>query len=929
MSPSSSPSPTTFQGVNGSGYLIDLQLTAFDASFNALLSSSSGYFPTFNGGLNKSVDRVGFQTGVPGFVCLFSTTPTSINPAGPLTNLAGIFNIDAVATLPNGATQITTSWLVGGAFANNEAVTMTTFVLNGTAPTVLPADFATMPGLLSDVVVTPFHVTGAISPTANTSVFVPGQPANASALQVVVFTPQPGETLGVNGFNFVIDLLAIASDERFNPLLTADAGYVPLNANGTNPAITRPGPSVAAPGFVCLLNTTKAGATTNLAGLFQLIGVFSDPGDTTNQLLNGVWPMWQVGAANFGTGASRLTVFFLNTTAPAQVDVTDATVMAGLISAITTVDFFISAPAVTIAPPAPIQAAITFPLATTTQGVNGSGWVVDLVFTSTAVANNAQLLPPFFTAAFENGLNTSVTHAGASTPVPGLVVLLSTTSNNSRTLFGPGQNLAGLFQEFSPFTSAAGLQSFRTLWQVGAPAFGVGVTSTLTAFIVSGTAPALVDPTAPTAGLTLLSTVASVVFNISGTVSQTAATSTFPGPTPANASAVNVKVFTPAPGDTIGVDATDFVIDLRAITTAVGFNPLLSAGAGYVPLFDNGTNPAISHTGPNVAAPGLVVLLSTTAAGANVNLAGLFQINAINTATSPAGALNEVWNSWLATKAAFGTGPSTLTVFFVNGTAPATVVGSPQSQTGLISNVVTVDFFIASSASTGGGSVKGDPWFSGFHSQAPYQVHGVPGAVFNILTAPTLQLNALFAFYGHGDVMTAAQMEAARLASPNAQLPTTQPWSHPGTYLGKLGLKVGGLQLLLEAGDYTSGIAGVAVVADGQRSEVEVGQRVGGRAGSVQRVDAWRLRVVHPLVSFVLVNSDRFFNVEEAALRSSQAHQQMDGLLGQSANPQWKADKGRLFEQHMMFDYLVVKDDGDQAQDALLLSDAFDNNRFA
>ena len=564
------PLPTTFQGVNGSGYIIDIQLTAFNSSFNSLLSAANGYFPTFNGGLNKSIDRVGFQTGVPGLVCLFSTTPTSINPAGNLTNLAGIFNIDAVATLPSGATQITSIWLVGGAFAHNESATMTVFVLNTTAPTVLPADFANMPGILSPIVVTPFHVTGSVSPTADTSIFVPGQPANSGALEVVVFTPVPGETVGLNGFNFVIDLLAIATDVQFNPLLSVAAGYVPLNANGTDPAITRPGPSVAAPGVVVLLNTTTlgTGANTNLAGLFQLNGIFSDSSNPTGQLLNGIWFDWQAGKPSFGSGPSQLIVFILNTT------------------------------------------------------------------------------------------------------------------------------------------------------------------------------------------------------------------------------------------------------------------------------------------------------------------------------------------------------------------APSSIIGAPEEQVGLISNIVRVDFFISPPTA----AVLGDPWFTGFHGQSAYQVHGIPGGVFNLLTAADLQFNALFSFIDHGEAMTAAQMKLARLIT---SAPVTQPWSHPGTYLGKLGLKLGTIQLLIHSGSYKTGIANITVIVDGQtQTTLSVGHSVGDNSGSVERLDAWRLRVVHPLVSLVFVNSDRFFNIEEATLRSHHAFLSLDGLLGQSSNPDWKAEKGRQFEQHMLFDYLVMAEGDKQADDYTLLSNSFDNNKF-
>ena len=73
-----------------------------------------------------------------------------------------------------------------------------------------------------------------------------------------------------------------------------------------------------------------------------------------------------------------------------------------------------------------------------------------------------------------------------------------------------------------------------------------------------------------------------------------------------------------------------------------------------------------------------------------------------------------------------------LTVYVLNSTAPTQVVGdTPTAARADSSSVSTVNFFISAPAAT----VQGDPSFSGFHGQPSYQVHGIPGEVFNVLTA--------------------------------------------------------------------------------------------------------------------------------------------------------------------------------------------------
>jgi predicted lipoprotein with Yx(FWY)xxD motif len=157
---------------------------------------------------------------------------------------------------------------------------------------------------------------------------------------------------------------------------------------------------------------------------------------------------------------------------------------------------------------------------------------------------------------------------------------------------------------------------------------------------------------------------------------------------------VELSVFSPGANDVAGKDGSGFVIDLALTARNKASNRFLAPEAGYKPLFNNPTSPTF-QPGPNGAAPGLVVLLSTTPDtpgtpfhGPNTNLAGLFQINGVG---SVRGGLTQTWNTWQVGRAGFGSGPSILTAYVVKGAAPAVVPGSGLE---VISNKVNVPFTI-------------------------------------------------------------------------------------------------------------------------------------------------------------------------------------------------------------------------------------------
>jgi predicted lipoprotein with Yx(FWY)xxD motif len=154
---------------------------------------------------------------------------------------------------------------------------------------------------------------------------------------------------------------------------------------------------------------------------------------------------------------------------------------------------------------------------------------------------------------------------------------------------------------------------------------------------------------------------------------------------------LKLSVIAPQAGDSAGSGGA-FTVDLALQARTTQANALLS---GYRPAFID-PNSAAFHPGTNAAAPGLVVLLSTTPTiagtplhGANTNLAGVFQINDVGRLSG----LRHTFHSWIVTSPGFfgKNVRATLTAFAVSGTAPAVVTGSEKP----ISNVVRESFTIA------------------------------------------------------------------------------------------------------------------------------------------------------------------------------------------------------------------------------------------
>ena len=144
-----------------------------------------------------------------------------------------------------------------------------------------------------------------------------------------------------------------------------------------------------------------------------------------------------------------------------------------------------------------------------------SAFGVDLSLRAKGPAGNAllsQYQTMFVDPTGPDGKPNPAFHPGHSAAAPGLVVNLSTTPDlgPGTPLRGPNTNLAGVFQNNSITSSHGKIETWND-WQVTSPGFfGRNTTATLTAYVVSGTAPDVV----PAEGLTPVSNVVRKTFSI-------------------------------------------------------------------------------------------------------------------------------------------------------------------------------------------------------------------------------------------------------------------------------------------------------------------------------------------------------------------------------------------------------------------------------
>ncbi len=165
----------------------------------------------------------------------------------------------------------------------------------------------------------------------------------------------------------------------------------------------------------------------------------------------------------------------------------------------------------------PVQVTVFSPGQGDKAGHAGAGFVIDLALDAATPQDDSFLSAANGYKPFFNDPSSPTFHPGFDPGAPGLVVLLSTTRTIPGTLFrGPGTNLAGLFQiNGIARVNHGGIAETWNTWLVGKPVAGAGLQTTLTVFVVRGTAPALIQGE-PEDQPGLISNIVRVTFTIAG-----------------------------------------------------------------------------------------------------------------------------------------------------------------------------------------------------------------------------------------------------------------------------------------------------------------------------------------------------------------------------------------------------------------------------
>jgi hypothetical protein len=156
-----SPGVHDVAGKDGSGFVIDLSLTARNKAANGFVSPEAGYKPLFNNPTSPTF-QPGPDGGAPGLVVLLSTTPDMPGTPfhGPNTNLAGLFQINGVGSVRGGLAQTWNTWQVGKAGFGAGPSVLTAYVVKGTAPAVVSSSGV---DVISNTVNVPFSITAPAS----------------------------------------------------------------------------------------------------------------------------------------------------------------------------------------------------------------------------------------------------------------------------------------------------------------------------------------------------------------------------------------------------------------------------------------------------------------------------------------------------------------------------------------------------------------------------------------------------------------------------------------------------------------------------------------------------------------------------------------------------------------------------------------------
>lgn len=169
----------------------------------------------------------------------------------------------------------------------------------------------------------------------------------------------------------------------------------------------------------------------------------------------------------------------------------------------------------------------------------------------------------------------------------------------------------------------------------------------------------------------------------------------------------------------------------------------------------------------------------------------------------------------------------------------------------------------------GSTAIVGDPQFAGFRGQS-YQIHGIDGQFYNLISGSDTQINSRFDFLTKGN---------CPLIDGKLQ---ENCWSHPGSYLGAISvqqvIRDVVYQLEILAGPENVGFG--TVVLDFQN--LYVGDIFERDDLMINYLNSHTITVTTPEFSFTFENSDLFINQEVRVTVPLSEIREFHGLLGQT-----------------------------------------------
>jgi hypothetical protein len=191
--------------------------------------------------------------------------------------------------------------------------------------------------------------------------------------------------------------------------------------------------------------------------------------------------------------------------------------------------------------------------------------------------------------------------------------------------------------------------------------------------------------------------------------------------------------------------------------------------------------------------------------------------------------------------------------------------------------------------------VVGDPQFVGLRGQS-YQVHGIDGGVYNLVSSATTQVNSRFVFLDHG-----------KCPMFNG-IPAQNCWAHAGSYLGEIGVQqdVNGVthKLKITAGASTTGFASVTV----DDKVMSIGDDMADTKLFQVKYESSHQVIVHTAdFIFTFDNSDMFIN-QAVSVNKPLSQLTAHGLFGQTHKRAVYASSVKYIAGEVD-DYLVSEND--------------------